>query len=78
MRFSDDTSEPFYFRGKMSGTRVPIISALWAKHLISTGCEYYFASVVATKTKKVDISIVPVVSEYPDVFSDELLGLPPP
>jgi Retroviral aspartyl protease len=78
VRFGDETSEPFYFRGKKSGTRVPIISALQAKHLMSAGCEYYLASVVVTDAKEVDISTVPVAREYPDVFSDELPGLPPP
>jgi Retroviral aspartyl protease len=78
VRFGDEMSEPFYFRGKKPGTRVSIISALQAKHLMSAGCEYYLTSVVVTDAKEVDISTVPVASEYPDVFPDELPGLPPP
>jgi hypothetical protein len=45
---------------------------------MSAGCEYYLAFVVATDGKNVNISTVPIVSEYPDVFSDELPGLSPP
>jgi Retroviral aspartyl protease len=78
VRFGDETSESFYFRGKKPGTRVPIISALQAKHLMSGGCEYYLASGIVTDAKEVDISTVPVASEYPDVFPDELPGLPHP
>jgi Retroviral aspartyl protease len=78
VRFGDETSEPFYFRGKKPGTRVPIISALQAKHLMSAGYEYYLASVAVTDAKEVDISIVLVAREYPDVFPDELHGLPSP
>jgi hypothetical protein len=57
---------------------VPIISALQAKHLMLAGYEYYLTSFIVTDTKEVDISTVPIASEYPDVFSDELPGLPPP
>jgi Retroviral aspartyl protease len=78
VRFGDDTSEHFYFRGKKPGVRVPIISTLQAKHLMSTGCEYYLASVITTDAKEVDISTVLVASEYHDIFLDELPGLPPP
>jgi hypothetical protein len=57
---------------------VPIISALKVKHLMSAGYEYYLASVIVTGAKKVDISTIPVASEYPDIFPDELLSLPAP
>jgi hypothetical protein len=56
---------------------VSIISALRVKHLMSAGCKYYLASVIVTDAKEVDISTVPIASEYPDIFPDELPGLPP-
>jgi hypothetical protein len=72
VRFDEETSEPFYFRVKKLGMRVPFISVIQAKHLMSAGCEYYPAYVIVTNAKEPDISTVPVVSEYSDVFPGEL------
>lgn len=41
------------------------------------GCEAYFASVFDSKVAERNIESVPVVCEYPDVFPEELLCLPP-
>ena len=53
------------------------ISALQTQHLIAAGCEYFLVSVVATDVKTPEISSVPVVSEFSDVFPEDLPGLPP-
>ncbi|XP_076937189.1 uncharacterized protein LOC143604670 [Bidens hawaiensis] len=54
-----------------------IISALKAQKLISHGCAGFLASVKDTTAGEVRIDSYHVVREYPDVFPDELPGLPP-
>ncbi|KAA0033187.1 ty3-gypsy retrotransposon protein [Cucumis melo var. makuwa] len=49
-----------------------------ASKLLSQGTWSILASVVDTREPKVSLSSEPVVREYPDVFPDELPGLPPP
>ena len=41
------------------------------------GCEAYFSYVLDSKAAERNIESVPVVCEYPDVFPEELSGLPP-
>ncbi|KAA0061193.1 gag protease polyprotein [Cucumis melo var. makuwa] len=49
-----------------------------ASKLLSQGTWRVLASVVDTRESEVSLSSEPVVREYPDVFRDELPGLPPP
>ncbi|KAL0534051.1 hypothetical protein IC582_028328 [Cucumis melo] len=48
-----------------------------ASKLLSQGTWGILASVVDTRESEVSLSSEPVVREYPDVFPDELPGLPP-
>ena len=41
------------------------------------GCEAYLAFVTTSVGSKVKLYEIPIVCEFPDVFPDELLGLPP-
>ncbi|KAJ3704742.1 hypothetical protein LUZ61_008447 [Rhynchospora tenuis] len=77
IRFGKEGTEPYVLKGRKLGTRIPMISALQVKHLISSGCEPFLASVVSTDSKKIDLETVPVVREYSDVFPEDLPGLPP-
>ena len=54
-----------------------LISAVTTFHLIREGCESYLANIVDTTTVSLGVKDVPVVSDFPDVFLDELPGLPP-
>ncbi|KAM5559622.1 hypothetical protein ABKV19_021005, partial [Rosa sericea] len=54
-----------------------IISALTAKKMLSKGCQAYLAHVVNTDAEVMDLSQISIVGDYPDVFPDELPGLPP-
>ncbi|KAL2240852.1 UNVERIFIED_CONTAM: Transposon Ty3-I Gag-Pol polyprotein, partial [Sesamum indicum] len=54
-----------------------LISAVTAFNLIKEGCEAYLASVHDTMKVSPGVLDVPVVREFPDVFPDELPGLPP-
>ncbi|KAL2240185.1 UNVERIFIED_CONTAM: Retrovirus-related Pol polyprotein from transposon [Sesamum indicum] len=54
-----------------------LIYAVTAFNLIKEGCEAYLASVHDTMKVSPSVLDVPVVREFPDVFPDELPGLPP-
>lgn len=64
------------------GERCPgstmMISVLKARKCLAKGCFAFFAHVIDTTKRKVELADVDVVREYPDVFPDELPGLPPP
>ena len=47
-----------------------------AQRYIKKGCEAYLAYVLNAKVFELKIESVPLVCEYMDVFSEELLGLP--
>ncbi|KAL0325066.1 UNVERIFIED_CONTAM: Retrovirus-related Pol polyprotein from transposon [Sesamum radiatum] len=54
-----------------------LISVVTAFKLIKGGCEAYLASVRDTTKVGPSVLDVPVVREFPDVFPEELPGLPP-
>ena len=56
-----------------------MISYIKAAKYLRQGCQGYLASMVGAKGEKADINpaSVRVVSEYLDVFPEELSGLPP-
>nr|GFC76970.1 putative nucleotidyltransferase, ribonuclease H [Tanacetum cinerariifolium] len=54
-----------------------IISALQARTLLSHGCEGFLATIHDTTSDVPSIHDQPIVSEFPDVFPDELPGIPP-
>ena len=54
-----------------------VISTMLAQKYVRKGCEAYFTYVLDTKVTENKIESMPVVCEYPDVFPDELPGLPP-
>ena len=53
-----------------------MISVLETKRLLQKGCESYLAHVVDTFVIEVKLENVPVVCEFPDVFPEDLPGLP--
>ena len=54
-----------------------LISALTARKLLAKGCQGILAYVLDTKMKVPDLEEIPVVKDFPDVFLEELPGLPP-
>ncbi|KAA3480452.1 Retrotransposon protein [Gossypium australe] len=54
-----------------------VISSILAQRYVRKGCKAYLAYVLDIKVSKSNIESVSVVCEYPDVFLEELLGLPP-
>ena len=56
---------------------VPYISAIETRHLIESGYPAYLVMIMNSDIKVPEISNIPVVSEFVDVFPDEISGLPP-
>nr|GFD01678.1 putative reverse transcriptase domain, aspartic peptidase domain protein [Tanacetum cinerariifolium] len=54
-----------------------IISALQARTLLYHGCEGFLATIHDTTPEVLSIHDQPIVSEFPDVFPDELPVIPP-
>ena len=54
-----------------------LVSAVTTFHMIQEGCPAYLAYVADNPKPEMKINDIPVVYEYPDVFPDELPGLPP-
>ncbi|KAL0540965.1 hypothetical protein IC582_020991 [Cucumis melo] len=76
--FNPRSGASFKFRGAGMVCIPKVISAMKASKLLSHGTWGILASVVDIREPEVSLSSEPVVREYPDVFPDELPGLPPP
>ncbi|KAL0561248.1 hypothetical protein IC582_001670 [Cucumis melo] len=76
--FNPPSGASFKFRGAGMVCIPKVMSAMKASKLLSQGTWGILASVVDIREPEVSLSSEPVVREYPDVFPDELPGLPPP
>ena len=63
--------------GELSRVRHGVISAVRAKRLLKKGCQGYLAHVVLNDNTPSNVEDVRVVRHFPDVFPDDLPGLPP-
>ncbi|XP_073031204.1 uncharacterized protein [Primulina eburnea] len=78
VKFLVDDYEKDLFVGGTSSLSIPIISCLQATKLLHKGCVGYLASVLDTrKESKIQLQDIDVVQDYPDVFDDDVPGLPP-
>ncbi|KAL0561539.1 hypothetical protein IC582_001972 [Cucumis melo] len=75
--FNPPSLASFKFKGEGSRSLPKVISAMRANKLLSQGTWSILASVVDTREVDVSLSSEPVVRDYPDVFPEELPGLPP-
>ena len=65
------------FIGERSNHLSNVISAATARTMVQKGCEAYLAYVIDTVKARPSVSDIPTVSDFPDVFPEELPGLPP-
>ena len=65
------------FIGEKSNHLSNVISAVTARTMVRKGCEAYLAYVIDTVKARPSVSDIPTVSDFPNVFPEELLGLPP-
>ncbi|GJY96686.1 retrotransposon protein, putative, ty3-gypsy subclass [Tanacetum coccineum] len=75
--FGNLNNPEFIYHGSRPGKPIKIISALKARTLISHGCEVFLASIKDTSLNGPRLESHLVVRNFPDVFPDELPGLPP-
>jgi len=65
------------WKGNIATPKGRFISYLKARKMISKGYIYHLVRVRDAEAKPPTLQSIPVVNEFPDVFPDELLGLPP-
>ena len=53
-----------------------VILAFEAKKLLHKGCKAYLAHVIDKSTLEINLENVSVVCEFPNVFLEDLMGLP--
>ncbi|TYK26028.1 pol protein [Cucumis melo var. makuwa] len=75
--FNPSSMVSFKFKGEGSRSLPQVISAMRASKLLSQGTWSILASVVDNREVDVSLSSELLVKDYPDVFPEELPGLPP-
>lgn len=75
--FGDLHQPDFVYHGSQPLKLAKIISAMKARTLIAHGCHGFLASVKDTSLESPRIESIPIVRDFPDVFPDELPGIPP-
>ncbi|GJZ16832.1 putative reverse transcriptase domain-containing protein [Tanacetum coccineum] len=69
--------ETLIIRGDQSKTRLNLISCIKTERYISRGCQVFMIQVMEKKSDEKKLKDIPVVKEFPDVFPEDLPGLPP-
>ena len=54
-----------------------VILDMEARCFLRKGCEAFLALILDSKKEQVNFENIPVIREFPDVFLEELLGVPP-
>jgi len=65
------------FKGERKVIPSCLISVLVAGKLLRKGCCSWLTHVKELEKGSIDLASIPVVREFPDVFLEELPGLPP-
>src|SRR5262249_55944325 len=75
--FKIDGEIKFIFHGGESDSSGNLISAVAARRLLKKSCQGYLAHMKDLNTEISPLQEIPIVREYPNVFLEELPGLPP-
>nr|GEX85485.1 putative reverse transcriptase domain-containing protein [Tanacetum cinerariifolium] len=70
-------SKTLIIRGDRSKTRLNLISCIKTKRYTSRDCQVSVAQVMEKKSEDKRLEDIPVVREFPDVFPEDLPGIPP-
>ena len=65
------------FRGIIREIAPSLINAMTASKMLRKGCQGYLAFVVDRRQEGTRLEDIPIVKEFPDVFLDDISGLPP-
>ena len=74
LRCSDQSK--VILQGIRSNVMSNVISSMQARRFIRKGYEAFLALMLDSKRGQVDVEKILVVKEFPDVFPEELLGIP--
>ncbi|XP_071739971.1 uncharacterized protein [Rutidosis leptorrhynchoides] len=77
IRIPLENGENLVIQGDKSKVNLNIISCMRARRYLKKGYPSILAHVKELKTKEVGLEDVPVVREFPQVFPEDLPGLPP-
>ncbi|MFS7983414.1 putative transcription factor interactor and regulator CCHC(Zn) family [Helianthus anomalus] len=77
VRILTEDGETIVVHGEKRETPLRIISCLKARKCLQKGCAAFLAHIVDKKAAEPRIEDIPVVREYPEVFPEDLPGLPP-
>ncbi|GJT49132.1 putative reverse transcriptase domain-containing protein [Tanacetum coccineum] len=64
-------------KGDSNSSRLKVISCIKVRKYIKRGCHLFLAHVTEKEKSEKRLEDVPVICDYPEVFPDDLLGLPP-
>ena len=53
-----------------------VISTMQDLHFLRKGCEAFFTLILDSKREQVNFKNIPMIREFPDVFPEELRGVP--
>ena len=65
------------FKGMRKELSSNMISAMAARRILRKSCQGYLAYLVETEKERTLVDEIPVVREFPDVFPNDIAGLPP-
>ena len=65
------------FRGIRREIAPSLINAMTASKMLRKGCQGYLTFVVDRRHEGTRLEDIPIVKEFPDVFPDDISGLPP-
>ncbi|KAI3706945.1 hypothetical protein L6452_25044 [Arctium lappa] len=77
IRLPNPSGEVVVIYGEKRKGEVAIITMAKARKCLAKGCSSFLAYVIDAKLKKSKLEDVKIVREFPDVFPDDLPGLPP-
>jgi hypothetical protein len=74
--FQGAKGETMVFKGGRIYNFTNMISSMVVRKLLKKSCATYLVCVINSKKGKIGLSDIPIVREFPDVFPEELPGLP--
>jgi len=74
--FQGVKGETMVLKSERNSNFTNIISVMAARKLLKKGCTTYLAYVINSRNGKIEPSDIPIMREFPDVFPEELPGLP--
>ena len=75
VEFHMPTGDKIVFRGERSSEHYSMVSAFTVRRMMRKGCEAFLAYVIDTENEGKKLNSLPMVNEFIDVFSEDLLRL---